>query len=111
MRSARVPAAPCVTRWLIDHKKAASVLPEPVGAAISVSQPLAMCCQPEACGGVGVPNRWVNQRATNGWNGMSCMNGHVSLTCVGVHPGEKSLAILHPPSNGPGSHGHFIIWQ
>jgi hypothetical protein len=47
----------------------ASVLPDPVGAAISVSCPAAMRCQPACWAGVGPSgNRRSNQAATAGWN-------------------------------------------
>jgi len=54
---------------LIDQRKAASVLPEPVGAAIKVARPAAICAQPSFCGAVGP--FWkcsANQRWTRGWN-------------------------------------------
>src|SRR5215469_6311841 len=47
-------------------RKAASVLPEPVGAEIRVVFPEAMCGQPYCCGSVGVPNRDTNQSRTSG---------------------------------------------
>ena len=47
----------------------ASVLPDPVGAAISVSCPAAMRSQPSGWAGVGPSgNRRSNQAATAGWN-------------------------------------------
>ena len=48
-------------------RKAARVLPEPVGAAMSVSSPAWIRGQPAACGSVGVPKRRWNQSATVGW--------------------------------------------
>ena len=46
----------------------ASVLPDPVGAAISVSRPAAMSGQPWAWGSVGPSgNRRRNHSATTGW--------------------------------------------
>src|ERR1700732_1299411 len=48
-------------------KKAASVLPEPVGAEISVVFPARMWGQPSRCGSVGVPKRLTNQSRTSGW--------------------------------------------
>jgi len=47
-------------------------LPEPVGAAMSASAPLAIAGQPASCAGVGEPNRAANQRATSGENGTAC---------------------------------------
>src|SRR5918998_6715582 len=53
-------------------RKPASVLPDPVGAAMSVSRPAAMCAQPCAWAGVGPsPKRRANQVATAGWNPLS----------------------------------------
>ena len=49
---------------LIAHRKAARVLPLPVGARISVDSPRAMAGHPCACGGVGVGNDVWNQSAT-----------------------------------------------
>ena len=47
----------------------ASVLPEPVGAAINVSRPAAISGQPRACGSVGPSGkRRRNHSATAGWN-------------------------------------------
>src|SRR3954453_12259010 len=48
-------------------RKAASVLPEPVGAAIRVWRPAWISGQRRACGSVGEPKRFSNQEATAGW--------------------------------------------
>ncbi len=50
----------------IAWRKAASVFPEPVGAAISVSRPERIASQPRTWGTVGAPNRSANQLATAG---------------------------------------------
>src|SRR5215472_1665659 len=51
----------------MQTRKAASVLPDPVGAAISVCRPAAISAQPPACGGVGPSgNRLANQVRTAG---------------------------------------------
>ncbi len=42
-------------------KKAASVFPDPVGAAMRVLRPARMDGQPSRCGAVGSPNRSENQ--------------------------------------------------
>jgi PPOX class probable F420-dependent enzyme len=53
---------------LIDQRKAASVLPDPVGAAIKVSSRRAMDAHPAVCGAVGpVGKRSQNQRVITGW--------------------------------------------
>src|SRR5438093_1461931 len=52
----------------MQTRNAARVLPEPVGAAISVSRPAAISPQPPACGRVGPSgNRRWNQIRTAGW--------------------------------------------
>ncbi len=66
MRSSSPPVPAARSSRSSDQRKAASVFPEPVGAAISVSAPRAMAGQPAACAGVGVPKRSSNQRATSG---------------------------------------------
>jgi hypothetical protein len=50
-------------------RKPDSVLPEPVGAATSVSEPAAMCGHAARCGSVGPSgNRRRNHVPTAGWN-------------------------------------------
>src|SRR5204863_724399 len=53
----------------IPHRKAASVLPEPVGAEISVLAPEEIAGQPRAWAGVGASNEDSNQRLTGSENG------------------------------------------
>src|SRR5687768_11362760 len=48
------------------HKKAASVLPEPVGARMSACSPAAIAGHPSACAGVGSPNVVRNHSRTGG---------------------------------------------
>ena len=48
------------------HKNAASVLPLPVGARISVESPRAIAGQPSSCGRVGASNAAVNHSRTAG---------------------------------------------
>ena len=50
----------------MQMRKAASVLPEPVGAEISVVRPARISGQPCSCGSVGVPKRPTNHSATSG---------------------------------------------
>ena len=47
-------------------RKAASVLPEPVGAEMRMSPPAAILGQPAICGSVGWPKRVANHSATRG---------------------------------------------
>jgi hypothetical protein len=49
-------------------RNAASVLPEPVGAAISVSRPARISVHPRSCACVGASNVRSNQERTAGWN-------------------------------------------
>ena len=59
------PPSPAPSRksWSIAVRKAASVLPEPVGAAISVSSPRRMARQPSSWAAVGSPKRLSHQLA------------------------------------------------
>jgi hypothetical protein len=53
--------------WSMQTRKAASVFPDPVGAAMSVSVPDAMRGQPSVCGSVGPSgNRASNHALTGG---------------------------------------------
>ena len=66
--SSRTPDAACRTRASRQWRKAASVLPEPVGAVRSTSCPLAMTGHPSAWMGVGSTKRLENHASTTGWN-------------------------------------------
>src|SRR5579864_6134676 len=88
-------------------KKAARVLPEPVGAEMSVVSPARMRGQPCSCGSVGVPKRLTNQSRTSGWahsrpEGANC--GFVALICnINYKPMAKGLLLV---GRGPfGSRG------
>jgi hypothetical protein len=54
-------------------RNAASVLPVPVGAAISVWWPERIFGQPRACGPEGSPMHSLNQAEIAGWNGVKGM--------------------------------------
>ena len=59
------------------ERNAASVLPDPVGAAIRVWRPSRMSGHPSSCGAVGSPSRLLNQVRTAGWKGSSAViTGH-----------------------------------
>ena len=60
-----------VTSRSIDARNAVSVLPEPVGAQISVCSPAAMWGHPSICGGVGAGNDDANHSRTAGENAAS----------------------------------------
>src|SRR5689334_6807781 len=53
----------------MPQRKDARVLPEPVGAQISVCLPEAIAGQPAACAGVGASNEASNHRWTGSENG------------------------------------------
>ncbi len=65
------PAPASRTSWSMPARKAASVLPEPVGAATSVVSPARMRGQPSACASVGRSKRRSNQARTTGWKAAS----------------------------------------
>src|SRR5579875_996396 len=50
----------------MHSRKAASVLPEPVGAEIKTSRPSRITGHPSSCGSVAWPKRDWNQSATSG---------------------------------------------
>jgi len=72
---------------------AASVLPDPVGAAMSVLRPEAISGQPSRCGSVGRPKRSANQWATTGWNSSSGVRNKV-LPFMTIH---NVAGISEPP--------------
>src|ERR1700677_320539 len=76
---------PCRTKSSIAARKAASVLPEPVGAAMRVWRPALIAGQASACAGVGEAKLSANQSATAGWN-------RVSRPVAGRDAGERLRA-------------------
>src|SRR5437868_5521951 len=72
----------------MQARNAANVLPDPVGAEMSVERPATMCGHPSSCGSVGVPNFCTNQACTNGCAqasacGISCGTCELSeLNCM-----------------------------
>src|SRR5277367_2745611 len=71
--SASGASRPCRTRLSIAARKAASVLPEPVGAAMRVWRPALIAGHASACAGVGEAKVSANQFATAGWNRVSTL--------------------------------------
>src|ERR1700761_2376697 len=65
------PSRPCRTKSSIADRKAASVLPDPVGAAMRVWRPALIAGHASACAGVGAAKLAANQLATAGWNSPS----------------------------------------
>ena len=76
-------------------RNAASVLPDPVGAEISVLRPARMCGQPMACGSVGVANRWTNHSRTSGC-AHSRPFGALMVSLIGVW-----VNLIHNTSRNP----------
>src|ERR1700722_14370928 len=69
--SASGASRPCRTRSSIAARKAASVLPDPVGAAMRVWRPPFIDGPASACAAVGAAKLSANQFATAGWNSVS----------------------------------------
>ena len=67
-RSFAVAPASNISR-LRHQRKAASVLPLPVGARMSVDSPRAIAGHPSCCGRVGAGNARLNHSRTAGWKG------------------------------------------
>src|SRR5215831_12024444 len=73
--SASSPRVDFQTRSSMADRNAASVLPEPVGAAIKVCRPDLIAGQASACGSVGAVNCFRNHSRTAGWNELSGFMG------------------------------------
>ena len=69
-------AQPLVHESSSAVRNAASVLPDPVGAAISVWRPSRIAAQPSVCAHVGAPSVSRKHRAVAGWKdrSMGCKN-------------------------------------
>src|SRR4029079_1704841 len=68
------------------HKKAARVLPLPVGAWMSVWRPVEIDFQPPTCAGVGASNADSNQARTAGEKGASGSSAPCFRCVVGLEP-------------------------
>src|SRR5215204_5417525 len=73
VESSSFPSTPRRTRSSIADINAARVLPDPVGAAISVCLCLLISGHACNCGSVGAGKLRANQRATAGWKISSCI--------------------------------------
>src|SRR5271156_5464522 len=62
------PANPSLTSWSMAARKAAKVLPDPVGAATRTCCPDRSAGHARSCAGVGASKVRENQAATAGWN-------------------------------------------
>ena len=76
----------------IDARNAVSVLPDPVGAQISVCSPAAMCGQPCTCGGVGSGNDAANHSRTAGENAASTGWSAIRPTYPPARPSSPGLS-------------------
>ncbi len=81
------------------QRKAASVLPLPVGATTSADVPRAMTGQAARCTAVGASNDAANQRRTTGWNGAGELERGTAHSKSGLRPGLR-------PRPEPAGFGH-----
>src|SRR5919197_1786206 len=81
------------------HRNAASVLPDPVGALISVCSPVAIAGQASDCAGVGVANARSNHSRTCGVNADSGTRQRVGAL-------RGLTVVLATPRSRPA----FAIW-
>src|SRR3954447_17017079 len=84
-------------RRSIPHRNEARVLPEPVGAQISVCSPEAIAGQPAACAGVAASNEASNQRRTGSEKGSRGDFGVVG----GLMANLLTLPTAYPGLRGP----------
>ena len=76
--------SPSSTKSLIAERKAASVLPEPVGAAIRALRCWEVTAQARFCASVGAGKRLLNHPATAGWKPERASGDIVELWHAGV---------------------------
>ena len=97
-------SAPCVggggsnISRLRHQRKAASVLPLPVGARISVDSPRAMAGQPSCCGRVGAGNAPANHSRTAGWKSSrddATSRSYVNGICQPEAGARRAPGIVH----------------
>ena len=86
----------------MPHRNADSVLPEPVGARISVCSPPAMAGQPWACAAVASGNEVLNQARTAGENsssgsGATTDQGYRRPLTAAVSDRAAATSSLSPP--------------
>src|SRR4029079_1438418 len=80
--SRRRPSAACFASSSIIARNAASVLPEPVGALISVFVPAPIAAQALSCTLVGAGKALRNQAATAGWKLAGSMSSAYRRGCL-----------------------------
>src|SRR5579863_9570271 len=96
------PSRPWRTRSSIAARKAARVLPDPVGAAMRVWRPALIKGQASACAGVGAAKLSANQPATAGWNrvsasaGRDAAEGLPALARAGGTAARSACALIGP---------------
>src|ERR1044072_3859852 len=75
-------------------RKAAKVLPDPVGAAISTFRPCLICGQASPCAGVGEAKVFSNQLVTAGWKRRArSMQGEYKVNAVAFHPNSRDYPL------------------
>src|SRR5208337_4723499 len=90
------------TRRSMQIRKAASVLPDPVGAEISVVRPARISGQPCSCGSVGEPKRPKNHSATSGCAQASA-TGISPKAMTGIVRGFLDFRQSFAQGSGPGT--------
>ena len=102
LRRAAAPRSPSCSRSSSAVRNAASVLPDPVGAAISVWRPSRIDAQPRCWAAVGSPSASANQRAVAGWNGVAAERPGAD----GISHRNLRLCVL---GGGSGSQGYGLF--
>src|SRR5262245_48301525 len=84
------------------HRKAASVLPDPVGAEISACRPDAIASQAPVCAAVGAANAEANQdrvavenRASTGWSVATTTEEHGRPAQASPHGGTRDRGTIY----------------
>src|ERR1700737_901196 len=89
------PSRPSLTSWALAARKAAKVLPDPVGAATKTCCPACSAGHARSCAGVGASKVRENQAATAGWNEsrvFMAWHQQVMIGCDYIQPTYESHA-------------------
>ena len=103
MRRSFASGGGSATSRSMPHRKAASVLPEPVGARIRVCSPAAMAGQPWAWAAVGSGNVVANHSRTAGENRSSTIPSAYEggVTELSGRPRLRASPSRDGPADGP----------
>src|SRR5919112_629320 len=93
VESSSFPSTPRRTRSSMAERNAARVLPDPVGAAISVCRCFLISGHARSCGSVGAGKLRANQRATAGWKSSCCIG---EMHYKARHKNHKEIRGFHP---------------